>query len=188
MKRLVLLTALPFLAWWLGIIAAGFSAVHNGSFTATWTPATDPAEQYEFRWKHFASDDWLALPTMPGASGFMQVTFPALPATPTTDRWVCVDARTVKPTIGAWLSETPDGPACDAVEVTVLPIPTPPAPVPPAPVPPPVPPQPDIFTNVQQREARLSIDYQVGACPRGVQQTTSAVKNGSRTITLTCRR
>lgn len=190
MRRLTLVlgTALPFLAAWLGIIAAGFSAVTNGSFTATWTAATDQAEQYEFRWKHFAATDWIPLPTVPGASGFMQVTFPALPVTPTTDRWMCVDARIVKPTLGPWLSETKDGPACNTVDVGVIPVPTPPPPAPQPLPPPPMPPQPDLFTNVQQADGRLSVEYQVGACPRGVQQSTSAIKNGRRTITLTCRR
>lgn len=177
----------------LGYAAVARSVLSNGSFTATWTPATDQSEQYEFRWRHFATSAWIPLATVPGSTGSLAVTFPALPATPTTDRWACVDARMVKPTVGPWLSETADGPACNAVEVGAIVVPTPPAPVPPpvppAPVPPPVPPQPDIFTNVQQRDGRLSIDYQVGACPRGVQQTSSAVnKNGLRTITLTCRR
>lgn len=165
----------------LGSVVAALSAVSNGSFTATWTPATDPVERYEFRWRHFASPDWIALPPAPGASGSMHVTFPALPNTPTTDRWMCVDARMLQPTVGPWLSDTPSGPACNAVDVGVIPLPTPP----PAP---PLPPQPDIFTNVQQADGRLSLDYQLGACPRGVQQTTSAVKDGARTITLTCRR
>lgn len=178
-------------ATFCALLVASWSAwaVSNGSFTATWTPATDQAEQYEFRWKHFASPGWIPLPTVPGSAGSLTVTFPALPNQPTTDRWMCLDARQVKPTVGPWLSETTDGPACDAVGVSVIPVPTPPAPVPP-PVPPaPVPPQPDIFTNLKQSDGRLSIDYQVGACPRGVQQTSSAVnKNGFRTITLTCRR
>ncbi|MCS6297175.1 MAG: hypothetical protein H8K09_13145 [Nitrospira sp.] len=180
------------LAWviLLGLAGVSISAVTNGTFTATWTPATDAAEQYEFRWRHFASDDWLALPTMPGPAGSMRVTFTALPTVPTTDRWMCVDARMVTPTVGAWLSETSDGPSCNTVDVAVIPVPTPPPPIPtpPAPAPSPIPPQPNIFTNLQQADGRLSLEYQVGACPRGVQQTTGALKNGRRTITLTCRR
>lgn len=176
--------------WYFVLGYAVMAAISNGSFTATWTPAADPAEQYEFRWRHFASADWIALPTMPGVSGSMRVTFTALPNVPTTDRWMCVDARMVRPTVGPWLSETPDGPACTTVDVTVIPVPTPPPPIPtpPAPVPLPLPSPPNLFTNLRQADGRLSVDYQVGACPRGVQQTTGALKNGSRTITLTCRR
>lgn len=165
-------------------VAVSLSAVTNGAFVVNWTPATDPVEQYEFRWRHFASPQWISLPTVAGSAGSMRGTFPALPNTPTTDRWMCVDARMVTPTVGPWLSETTDRAACATVEVSAVVVSPPPAPLPP-----PITPQPDIFTNVQQRDGRLSIDYQVGACPRGVQQTSSATnKNGFRTITLTCRR
>lgn len=175
----------------LGSVAAALSAVSNGSFTATWTPAVDPAEQYEFRWRHFASPDWIALPTMPGAAGSMLVAFKALPNTPATDRWMCVDARMVKPTVGVWLSETPDGPACDTVNVSVIPVPTPPPapapiPVPPAPVP--VPPAPEIFGDLTNSNGLLSFSYKAVDCPRGVQQSTGALMNGLRTITLRCRK
>lgn len=181
-------------------VGASLSAVVNGSFTVTWTPATDPAEQYEFRWRHFASSDWIALPTVPASNWSLQVTFPALPATPTTDRWMCVDARMVKPTVGPWLSETTEGAACNTVEVPVLPVPTPPppvvvppppAPVPPVPVPPspaPVPPAPEIFADLTNRDGLLSFSYRAADCPRGVQQSTSSLINGRRTITLRCRK
>lgn len=180
------------LAWviLLGLAGVSISAVTNGTFTATWTPATDPAEQYEFRWRHFAAPDWIVLPTVPGTTGSLLVAFTALPNTPATDRWMCVDARMVQPQVGAWLSETSAGAACNTVDVSIIPVPTPP-PAPPAPIttpPSPIPPQPNIFTNLQQADGRLSLEYQVGACPRGVQQTTGALKNGRRTITLTCRR
>lgn len=160
-----------------GVVA--LSAVPNGSFTATWQPATDPAEQYEFRWRHFAAADWLSLPTVAGAAGSMRATFAPLPTTPATDRWMCVDARMVKPTVGHWLSETKDGPACNTVEVGEIPVPTPPAPVPPP---------PEIFTGLTNSNGLLSFTYKQADCPRGVQQSTGALINGARTITLKCRR
>lgn len=173
------------LAWCglLGLVAVALGAVSNGSFTATWTAATDPAEQYEFRWRHFAAPEWVALPSMAGAAGSMRIEFETLPNTPTTDRWMCVDARMVRPKVGAWLSETSTGAACNTVDVAVLPVPTPPAPVPPPPSPP-----TETFSNLTNRKGVLSFDYQLADCKRGVQQTVGQIKNGTRTITLTCRR
>lgn len=172
-----------------GVVA--LSAVPNGSFAATWQPAADPAEQYEFRWRHFAAADWLSLPTVAGAAGSMRVTFAPLPNTPTTDRWMCLDARSrVGDRVSPWLSEMSGGATCSTIEAAIIAVPTPPAPtpIPPPVVEPPPLPQPDIFTGITQTDGRLTLDYQVGSCPRGVQQITSAPKNGSRTITLICRR
>ena len=160
-------------------VAVSLSAVTNGSFTVTWTAPTDQVEEYDFRWKHFAAPGWIQLWTAPGAIGSLQVNFPALPNTPTTDRWMCVDARMVKPTVGHWLSETKDGPACNTVEVGEIPVPTPPAPVPPP---------PEIFTGLTNSNGLLSFTYKQADCPRGVQQSTGALINGARTITLKCRR
>lgn len=174
-RRLLVAIAfsLPAIAW---------GAVQNGQFTATWDPPTDPRAVYEFRWRHFAQPTWQDLPEQDARALTFTYAYPALPADPSTDRWMCLDARSrVGDLVSPWLSESPSGAACNSVEVGILPPPTPPAP-------PPIPPQPDIFTNIKQTDGRLSIDYQLGACPRGVQQTTSAIRNGSRTITLTCRR
>lgn len=169
----------------LGYGVAALSTVPNGSFIATWDPPTEPRAVYEFRWRHFAAPAWQALPDQEARSRTFTYSYPALPTEPSTDRWMCLDARSrVGDLVSVWLSETTDGAACNTVEVGVIPVPTPPAPTPPAPPQP----QPDIFSNIQQSEGRLSLDYQIGACPRGVQQTTSASKNGMRTITLTCRR
>lgn len=169
-------------------------AVQNGSFTATWTPATDPAEVYEFRWRHFAAPDWIALPHMKGSLGTMTVAFSALPATPTTDRWMCLDARQIEPVVGPWLSTTTIGAACNTVEIGTMALPPPPPVVAPPPVvvppatPPSVPPIVELFGNLTNKHGVLSFDYFTRDCPRGVRQTTSAEKNGLRTITLTCRR
>jgi len=171
----------------LGDVAAAFSAVSNGVFTATWTPATDPSEQYEFRWRHFASPEWIALPTMPGTAGSMLVAFKSLPDSPLTDRWMCVDTRMVQPTVGPWLSETTDGPACNTVDVSIIPVPTPPAPVPPAPAPlPPSPPPAEIFSSLTNKDGVLTFSVKKIDCPNGVSKTTSALKNGSQTVTLKC--
>ena len=175
------------------VICGGMAvyAVSNDHFVTTWTPATDQDEQYEFRWRHFASPEWIALPTMPGRTGSMLVTFKSLPDSPLTDRWMCVDARMVQPTVGPWLSETTAGPACNTVDVSIIPVPTPPAPLPP-PIPPPAPvpplPPPDTFSNLANSKGVLSFDYPVAECKRGVQQMIGALKNGARTITLICRR
>lgn len=165
------------------------AAIKSDRFTATWDLPNMPVDRYEFRWKHFAAPQWMPLPDQPGTAHTFTSTFKPLPTEPPTDRWMCLDARVITgDRAGQWLSETPAGPACNAVEVGTIPVPTPPPPAP-QPIPPsPIPPQPDIFTNVQQADGRLSLEYQVGACPRGVQQTTGALKNGRRTITLTCRR
>lgn len=170
---------------WLTSLAA----VKPDQFTATWDPTSVPVDRYELRWKHFASNGWLALPDQPGTVTTFTATFSPVPNEPATDRWMCVDARAVVSGVpGAWLSDTTAGPACDVFGVAVVIVPPPPAPIP-VPTPPPVPPlPPQIFTNVQQADGRLSMDYQVGACPRGVQQAIGALKNGSRTITLICRR
>jgi len=174
----------------LGLSA--LAAIKTDRFTATWDLPTTPVDRYEFRWKHFASNGWLTLPDQLGTATTFTVTFPAVPSEPPTDRWMCVDARAIVAGVpGAWLSETATGPSCNVFEAGLVVVPTPPAPLPP-PTPPPSPvpplPPPDIFTNLQQADGRLSLDYQVGACPRGVQQTTGALKNGARTITLICRR
>lgn len=179
----------------VGIMAYGvtvsISAVTNGSFVATWSPSTDSSEEYEFRWRHFASAQWIALPIVPGTLGVLEVKFPALPSTPTTDRWLCLDARMVKPAVGPWLSDAKEGPACNVVEVGVIPLPTPPAPVPPAPLPTPpapVPPAPELFMGLTNSNGLLTFTYRPADCPRGVQQSTGALINGARTLTLRCRR
>lgn len=170
----------------LGYVAVSVGTVPNGAFIATWDPPTDPRAVYEFRWRHFAQSAWQDLPEQDARALAFTYSYPALPNEPATDRWMCLDARSrVGDLVSPWLSDTDSGAACAAVEVGTIPLPTPP---PPVVVPPPMPPQPDIFTNVQQVDGRLSIEYQIGACPRGVQQTTSAIRNGSRTITLSCRR
>jgi hypothetical protein len=178
-------------AVWLFVLIYGAGAlwaVPNGSFTATWDPPTDPRAVYEFRWRHFAQSAWQDLPEQDARALSFLYAYPALPTEPITDRWMCLDARSrLGDRVSAWLSDTADGAACNTVEATVIPVPTPPPPVVVPPPPAPLPPQPDIFTNLQQRDGRISIDYQIGACPRGVQQTTSAVKDGRKTITLTCR-
>lgn len=173
------------LAWWLvaGYGIASFAAIRNDRFVATWDVPAQSAV-YEFRWRHFAAADWIALPAQPSSAGTFRATFQPLPAIPTTDRWMCLDARSVRNgQAGTWISETTDGAACNTVEVGVIPVPTPPPPTPPAPPEP----QPDIFTNIQQSAGRLSLDYQLADCPRGVQQATSAAVNGRKTITLRCR-
>jgi hypothetical protein len=161
---------LPITAW---------GGVQNGHFTATWDVPEMPAV-YEFRWKHFAHPDWITLPAQPAITGTFTAAFHPLPSEPTTDRWMCLDARSVLDgQAGPWLSETSEGAACAGVEVGVIP------------VPPPVPveiPTPEIFTNVTQADGRISIEYQLTDCPRGVQQRTSVVRDGRKTITLTCRR
>lgn len=160
------------------VIAA--RAVPNGSFTATWDPPTDPRAVYEFRWRHFAQPAWQQLPEQAASALAFTYVYPALPSTPSTDRWMCLDARSrVGDLVSPWLSETDSGAACAAVEVGTITLPTPP---------PPLPPQPEIFTNVQQANGQISVEYQISACPRGVQQTTSAVIEGRKTITLKCRR
>lgn len=181
MRRWILIIS-SFALLWMTCLAA----IKSDRFTATWDLAKTPVDRYEFRWKHFATPGWISLPDQPGTATAFSATFSPLPAEPATDRWMCLDARIIQGgRAGQWLSETSAGPACNAVEVGTIPVPMPPAPPPPIP---PRPPQPDIFTNLQQADGRLSLEYQVGACPRGVQQSTSAIKNGSRTITLTCRR
>lgn len=185
MRRGLLLVS-SFALLWLSALAA----IKTDRFTATWDLPTTPVDRYEFRWKHFASNGWLPLPDQPGTATTFTATFRAVPNDPATDRWMCVDARAIVAGVpGPWLSETATGPSCNVFEAGLVVVPTPPAPLPPpppAPVPP-IPP-PDIFTNLQQADGRLSLDYQVGACPRGVQKITGSVKNGSRTITLICRR
>lgn len=169
----------------VSLSATAWGAVQNGQFTATWNAPTDPRAVYEFRWRHFSQPTWQDLPAQDARALTFTHTYPALPAEPSTDRWMCLDARSrVGDLVSPWLSESPGGAACNSVEVGTIPLPPPPAP----PTPAPIPPQPDIFTNLRQSDGRLSIDYQVGACPRGVQQTTSAAKAGIKTITLTCRR
>ncbi len=173
----------------LAIAGLSWAAVQNGQLTVLWdVPPVDVDAVYELRWSHFAQPSWAPLPSVPASAGNILVTFAALPATPTTDRWLCVDARQVSPTTGPWLSETKEGPACNVVEVGTIVLPPPPPPARPPPTPPSEPPPSEIFSNVRTSKGQLAVDYLVADCPRGVQQTTSAVKHGIRTITLTCRR
>lgn len=167
----------------LSCVALGLSslaAIKPDRFTATWDVPAAPAV-YEFRWQHFAHPDWITLPAQPAVTGTFTAAFHPLPPEPTTDRWMCLDARSLaNDQVGPWLSETPDGPACEGVEVGVIPV-----------QPPPVPPDPpalDVFTNIRQTDGRIAIDYHVAECPRGVQQTTRPAKDGRKTITLSCRR
>lgn len=171
------------------LVLSSVAAIRSDRFTATWDPPTEPRAVYEFRWKHFAQSVWQDLPEQDARALTFTYSYPALPTEPPTDRWMCLDARSrVGDLVSPWLSATDSGAACAAVEVGTIPLPTPPPPVVMPPPMPPLPPQSDIFTNVQQRDGRLSVEYQIAACPRGVQQTTSAVKDGVKTITLTCRR
>ena len=167
-------------------LLAGLSwaAVQNGQLTVLWdVPPVDVDAVYELRWSHFAQPSWVDLPPVPASAGHVIVTFAPLPPTPPTDRWLCVDARQVSPTTGPWLSETKEGPACNVVEVGTIVLPPPPPPTPPS-----EPPPSEIFSNVRTSKGQLAVDYLVADCPRGVQQAIGALKNGSRTITLICRR
>lgn len=164
-----------FAALWISSLAA----IKPDRFTATWD-VPEQSAVYEFRWRHFAAPDWITLPAQPAITGTFTAAFQPLPTEPITDRWMCLDARSrVGDLVSPWLSETADGPACAGVEVGVIPVPPPPVPAEP---------QLEVFTNLTQADGRLSIEYQISACPRGVQQTTSAAVNGRKTITLKCRR
>ena len=175
-------------AAWLFALGYGVTtlyAVANDAFTATWNPPTDPRAVYEFRWRHFANGNWQALPEQEGRALSFVHRYPALPNEPTTDRWLCLDARSrVGDLVSQWLSETSDGAACSTEELGAIAVPAPP----PVELPPPPMPPPDVFTDIEQADGRLSFSYQIAACPRGVQQTTSAAVNGRKTITLRCRR
>lgn len=169
------------------------AAVQNGQLIVLWDVPADTTSVYELRWQHFAQPEWQPLPSVPSGAGSLTVTFSPLPATPATDRWVCVDARSVHGgSVGPWLSTLPHGAACNVVEVGSIVLPPPPPIVPPPVVPPPTPPSEpppaELFGNLHNSKGVLSFDYAIRDCPRGVQQTTSAVRNGFKTITLTCRR
>lgn len=105
--------------------------------------------------------------------------------------WLCVYGRqrNVAGVWSDWYLSANEG-VCHQTRVVVPPIAVAPVPVDPDPVdPPPVEPVPaQTFGAVRQGETTLSIDYALADCPRGVQQTTSAIRDGRRTITLTCRR
>lgn len=179
---------------WIGLAGLAHAALQNGHLTVLWDVPADTAPVYEFRWAQFAQPDWQSWPSVPSAAGRVGVQFDPLPAVPTTDRWLCVDARSVQgPLAGPWLSETTEGAACNTVEVETIVLPPPPPIVPPPPVvPPPTPPSEpppaELFGNLHNSKGVLSFDYFTRDCPRGVQQTTSAARNGFKTITLTCRR
>lgn len=173
MRPLALLVS--FVVLWLSSLAA----IKNDRFTATWDAPATPVDRYEFRWRHFASPDWIPLPDQPGTAATFTVTFPALPNTPTFDRWMCLDARSIKANVAwPWLSDTAAGPACALVDAGTIVITPPPV------IPPPV----ELFSNVTNASGVLSFDYRPADCKRGVQQGTGPLKNGSRTITLTCRK
>lgn len=91
--------------------------------------------------------------------------------------WLCVQGRqrAADGTRSAWYLSEHEG-VCKPMAAVLPPEPEPDTP-PPA----------DSFGIVSQSGTRLSIEYPVADCPRGVQQTTSAIKDGRRTITLTCR-
>lgn len=178
--------------YWLFVLSAQ-AAVQNGSFTVTWAPPTetDPRLVYEFRWRSFANGTWQPLPDQDSRAMRFAHTFPPLPATPATDRWLCVDARSkLGDQIGPWLSETATGAACNTVEVGTVILPPPPPPiVPPPVVPPPVQPPPaSPLTAVTVKGNDLTFDYKLAACPKGIQMKSGKIINGSRTVTMTCRK
>lgn len=181
--------------WMVACVAVAITvgAVPNGSFVATWDTPTDSSAIYEFRWKHFVRGDWQPLPDQDARARRFTYTYPKLPDTPATDRWLCLDARSrLGDLVSAWLSETDTGAACNTVEVGVIIIPPPPVVVPPPPVViPPAPPilPAEIFSNVMNSNGVLSFTYKPVDCSRGVQPRTSAkAMNGQKTVTLTCRR
>lgn len=114
--------------------------------------------------------------------------------------WLCVQARqrAADGTLSPWYISDKEG-VCNLTAKVLPPepvtppppvVPPPPAPVPPPIVPPPLPPPApvELFGNVRNSDGVLSFDFAPADCKRGVQQTTSALKDGRRTITLTCRK
>lgn len=99
--------------------------------------------------------------------------------------WLCVQGRqrATDGTLSLWFISDKEG-VCNQTAAVLPPV-DPAPPVPPSPQPVPV---PEIFSAVTNRNGVLSFEYAVAECKRGVQQGTSALKDGRRTITLTCRK
>lgn len=124
----------------------------------------------------FRADGWEQTVTV-GKGGTAFVFGDLLRGSRVSSDWLCVQGRqrAADGTRSAWyLSET-EG-ICKPMAVVLPPDPDPQTP------------PSDSFGIVSQSGTRLSIEYPVVECPRGVQQTTSAIQNGRRTITLTCRK
>jgi hypothetical protein len=156
------------LALILTMIPALVGAVENGQIVVTWKAETDTAIKYEFRWKHFAQPEWQSLGTMAGGLGTFTYSFEPIVSNE-KDLWVCVDARQTKPTVGAWLSTTEDGAACNQFG-SVIPLPPPPPPQPPQPPPqPPPPPPPPIEVDVGQLKDRaMKLEEKLAAIKQAV--------------------
>lgn len=151
-----------------------------------WTDLSKGTAQTELKFKAEGGERTAVIE--PGVSTFRFVEMlrdsPLLPSD-----WLCVQGRqrNVAGVYSDWYLSDKEG-VCNQT-AAVLPA-SAPDPVPPPIEPPPVvtPPAVDIFTGLTNRDGLLSFAYKLTECPRGVQQTTSAAKDGQKTITLRCRK
>lgn len=164
---------------WIGPASAE-AAVPNDKLTLYWI-SSEPGVDYELRWQYFGHPDWINLGLVPSKN--LQLVVPLSP--PITcqagqDCYVCADARAKRLSDGVfsqWVSETPNGKACNQFAVGPIAIPPPP-PIPTV----------DTFKNLIETELKLSFQYLPADCPKGITKATSTTSKttGLRTVTLTC--
>lgn len=168
------------LIWqWIGPSEA-HAAVANDTLTLSWQNAQAGVD-YELRWQSFAHPEWMNLGLIPSNKLSLIVPLsPPVTCVAGTDCYVCADARAKRLSdgvYGPWLSAT-TGMACN--QFAVGPIVIPPPPPTPAPV------LAETFKNVLKTDLKLTFQYAPTICPRGIGKTTGAIKDGVRTVTLTC--
>lgn len=168
---------------WIGPASAD-AAVPNDKLTLSWENAQVGVD-YELRWQSFVHPDWIGLGFIPSSQLKLVVPIaPPISCQIGQDCYVCADARAKRLSdgiTGPWLSETPNGKACN--QFAVGPIVIPPPPPPPDPVP-----TVDTFKNILETDLKLSFQYLPADCPKGITKATSATSKttGLRTVTLTC--
>ena len=107
--------------------------------------------------------------------------------------WLCVQGRqrNVAGVYSDWFISDKEG-VCNqttAVMPPAAPDPVTPPIEPPPVVPPPVQPPPaSPLTAVTVKGNDLTFDYKLAACPKGIQMKSGKIINGSRTVTMTCRK
>ena len=150
----------------------------------TWTDGSAGTASTEV--KVTSEDGVLTIKQLPGMSTLSLVeTIKAM-----TSPWFCVQARHVYPDgkVSGWFlsesegicklrSQFPSAPVVEPPPIVVMPPPI---------VPPP--PPPSAFSAVTAQGNTLAFSYQTTACPKGIQMTSGKIINGSRTVTMTCRK
>lgn len=141
-----------------------------------WTDRSDGTATTELRFRAQGGELITTVPASVTQWAFVDL-LRASPILPSD--WLCVQARQQAPdgTLSNWYISATEG-VCNATAAILPPIPVPPPPVePPAP-----------WTTVTVEERSLKFSYRLTDCPKGIRKQNGKIINGSRTVTMRCRK